>query len=149
MAKNDMIRTDGTIEPAADPTAPKIAALESQIAELRALLLSQQQPALPGNVQMVSIVDPRSLREQEAIQARVSKGNVQITQEEADRLFPEGKRQFDCHLDDGNRQPKIRIRADYEEDAKGRYLKVCGINHTDKPVQVTEVAKAAPAASAA
>lgn len=142
-------KTKADVIPAADASkvdaAPdRVAALESQLAELRALLLAQRAtPPMAENFRVVQVQDQKSMDEQKLFRARVERGNAAITQDTADEMFPTGTKTFLCELQDGNRHPKVRIRADHEVDAKGRYLAVCGVKSTDKPVVVTPVANAA------
>src|SRR5688500_9796392 len=95
---------------------------------------------LKGPVRATEAADTRRLaaleREQADLRAESEKGVRQRTQEACDRAFPEGAHKFWCELQDGNGHPRILVAADNATDAAGRYLSVCGVRSSEKPVAV-------------
>lgn len=125
------------------------AVLEALVARVRE---SMGGPAagfqVPAGMKLVSAVTPqdeKSRAEQEAFKARAEKTTTELSQEEADRLFPPLPTDawFRCRLADGNQHPVIYLPAASAVDAGARYLMLCGIRSTDKQVsavkQVREV----------
>lgn len=110
--------------PAAPEAHDEVAELRREVANLRRVVAEEKSR------------EEKSLGEQEDIKKRFDKGAVALTQEAADRQFPGGKFRWWCVLPDRNGHPRILVSADNETDAKGRYLAVCGVNHTEKQVQV-------------
>lgn len=144
-APTDAGATPVSLPPGIPTDADRVARLEADIAEMRALLRTSAAAgtlAPPGYrlVPDVPSQDAKSLAEQEAIKAEIDKGNRRRTQEEADRRFPEGKHVWRCVLAaDKNGHPELLIRAANQTDAAARYLAACGINHTEHRVQVDRV----------
>lgn len=126
---------------AAPSSDDRVANLEAQLAELRALLSTSAAAATiaPPGYKLVKdepTQDAKSLAEQAAIKAEIDKGNVKRTQEHCNKLFPEGKHVFRCQLAaDRNGNPELMVRASNPTDAVARYLAACGINHTEHRVE--------------
>jgi len=121
-----------------DPKEARIAFLEDQVARLVRIAQSGT-----SDVLKTAMTTQREewFEEQKLI---IQKGNVQRTQELADKLY-QGKHTFQAILPDGNLQPMLRIRADHQLDVKGRYFHVCGIVSAEKEVIVVQLPEGAPA----
>lgn len=113
-----------------DPRDEAIAALREQLDRLERQMASNAVNA-PAVVQ-----EEKSRREQDEWKKELAKGTTGMTQDAADRRFPEGRHVFLCDLPDGNRHPTLSIRADNEVDAAARYLSVCGVRSAEKQVVV-------------
>ncbi len=115
----------------------RIAALEAQNAALMAKHEEFLKLLNAGAVNAVeSVQERKSKAEQDAFKAELNKGRERLTQEAADRAFPEGRHRYRCHLADGNGHPPVVISAETETDAAARYQRVCGITSSEKPVAV-------------
>lgn len=139
-ATDETERAESEIIPA--PSEDRVAKLESELAELKKLLAaaSAAGTVAPPGYRLVKDEpdqDARSLAEKQAIIAHIDKGKQKISQEEADRRYPEGKHRFACLLEDGNGHPELIVSASHEVDAAARYLDVCGVQSSEKKVRVT------------
>ena len=144
---------DAEVQPAAprppalkfadSPTIPAasgsdvVAALQAQVAALAAKLdvLSQQASASP--VTHAAELD-KQMREYAEKCGRPLDVRVQ---EIADARYPSGRGRYEVWLDDKNGQPRLRLRAETEADAVGRYQDVCGLLSFDRTkITVTPLA---------
>lgn len=138
-ARDEAERPEAEAAPA--PSEDRVGKLEAELAELKKLFAtaSAAGTVAPPGYRLVKDEpdqDARSLAEKQAIIAHIDKGKQKISQEEADRRYPEGKHRFVCLLEDGNGHPELIVSASHEVDAAARYLDVCGVQNSEKKVSV-------------
>lgn len=143
---NWAVPTESMVDPLAGLSPAVLDALEARIV---ARMQTGGYPAggmggaVPIGMKLVPIGPTpieRSLADQEAFKRRSELTTTELSQQEADRLYPAlpSDKWYRCRLADGNQHPVIHIPAASPIDAAARYKVLCGIRNADRDVTVVQ-----------